>query len=65
MSGILGAISSVFSWTFPAANSAVTLVLGGIIGWGIRELLSDIHHTLHIELSPLYCILSLWRNDMG
>jgi hypothetical protein len=40
VSGILGAIASAVSWTFPAANSAVTLLLGGLVGWGIRELLS-------------------------
>ena len=40
MSEILGAIASAFSWTFPAANSAVTLVLGGLIGQVIRILFS-------------------------
>lgn len=40
MSGILRALTTAFSWTFPAANSVVTLVLGGLVGWGIRELLS-------------------------
>jgi len=40
VSAVLGAIATAFSWTFPATNSAVTLVLGGLIGWCIRELLS-------------------------
>lgn len=40
MSGILGAFANAFSWTFPSPNSAVTLILGGLVGWGIRELLS-------------------------
>lgn len=40
MSRILGAFTTAFSWTFPSPNSAVVLVLGALLGWGIRELLS-------------------------
>ena len=34
------AIAGVWSWTFPSPNSAVTLVLGGILGQLIRLLFS-------------------------